>query len=125
MSEYFASFGDAGSITVDELFAGSSEVVTEPVVFASGADVAKWAVVGRITASGKCVLCNPGAADGSETPIGIAVESASAAGADAAGNIYIAGDFNIAALTWHAGFTTDIAKKAAFDRTPINIKSVG
>lgn len=125
MSDFKASFGDAGSHSEVDLFAGSSEVTTEPVVFSSGADIARYAVVGRITATGECVLCNPAANDGSENPIGIAVEPADSAAADANGNIYVAGDFNIDALVWHAGFTTDAQKKAAFDRTPITLKKVG
>ncbi|MDV7393625.1 head decoration protein, partial [Arthrospira platensis SPKY1] len=62
--------------------------------------------------------------DGSEVPVGIACESASSAAADAAGSIYVSGDFNIDQLVWDASFDTDLKKIAAFDRTQISIKKV-
>lgn len=125
MAEYSPTFGSAGSTSNPELFSGSAAVTTLPVVFASGADVARYSVVGRIEASGKYVLCNPAANDGSQDAVGIAVESADSASADAVGNIYTSGCFNPAALVWHAGFSTDVLKAGAFIRTPIQIKKIG
>lgn len=125
MADYnVASYGNAGSTQHEELFAGSGEVRTMPVVFASGADIAKHSVVGRVTASGKFVLCDLTAVDGSQTPVGIAAESAGAATADANGSIYVSGDFNIEQLVWDTSFDTDLKKIAAFDRTQISIKKV-
>lgn len=125
MSEYAASFGAAGSTSNPELFAGSADVTTLPVVFLTGADIAQYSVVGRIAASGKFVLSDPTAVDGSEVPIGIAVESAASASADAVGNIYISGCFNPAVLVWEAGYSTDVLKAKAFDGTAISIKNIG
>lgn len=119
-----AHYAVAGSTEVEDLFAGSGEIRTQTCVFASGADIVKWSVVGRITASGKLVLCDLTANDGSEVPVGIAVESANSASADANGNIYVSGDFNIARLVFDASFDTDAKKIGNFDRTQISVKTV-
>ncbi|MBK9515531.1 MAG: head decoration protein [Flavobacteriales bacterium] len=125
MSEYKASFGAAGSTSNPELFAGSAAVTTLPVTFLTGAAIARYAVVGRVAASGKFIISDPAASDGSQVPVGIAVESAASASADAVGNIYISGCFNPAALVWHAGYTTAVLKAKAFDGTSISIKNIG
>ncbi|MES3001339.1 MAG: head decoration protein [Pseudomonadota bacterium] len=83
----------------------------------ANAAVLQYTVLGRISASGKLQICDLAAEDGSEVPVGVlayAVGSA-AANADAVAPVYFSGNFNIDALVWHASFSTDALKLAAFN----------
>lgn len=125
--EDLASGGDiVTSNTPENLFAGEAEIVTdENYVVASGQGaVAKYTVVGKITASGKLAKHNPGASDGSQVAIGITTQAVDATSADQKVAIYVGGFFNHTALTWHASLTTEAARKAVFERTPIRIGSI-
>lgn len=97
------------------LFAGDREVITKSATISSGANVAQYAVLGKVDATGEYKLCDLDAIDGSEVPRAIAAQPALAAGADVVAPIYIGGFFNIAALVWDASFDTDAKKLAAFD----------
>lgn len=112
------------SFSVTQLFAGDADVVTQPITVVSGQNLALGSVVGRITASGKITLCDTAAVDGSQTPVGILVNAVDASGGDKAGDIYVGGDFNVDALTWHASFSTDLLKLKAFDRTNIVVRNL-
>jgi hypothetical protein len=105
----------AGSYTPEERFAGDADVLTVPATIATAAGaLAAGSVLGRITASGKLVLCNNGAADGSQTPVAILCEDADATGGDIVVPVYVAGEFDLSFLVWHASFDTDAEKLAAF-----------
>lgn len=106
----------------DDMLANSEGVKTDTGTLVSGQNLARGAVVGRITASGKFTLCNSGAADGSQTPVAIIAEAMDASGGDKTCQLYTGGCFRDSALTWHGSFTTLLQKKAAFDRTPISIR---
>jgi hypothetical protein len=112
------------SFTQTQIFAGSADVVTVPVTVVSGQNLAIRAVVGRVTASGKIKICDTAAVDGSQTPIGILVNAVDASGGDKAGDIYVGGDFNVDALTWHASFSTDVLKLKAFDNSNITVRNL-
>jgi len=115
----------AGSSTVsstpDNLIAGSDGIVTDSATLLSGQNLVRTNVVGRVTTSRKLIECDPGAADGSEVPVGILVHDCDASAADAICQFYKGGKFRMSEISWHAGFTTDGQKKAAFDRTPLTI----
>ncbi|MCU7839766.1 MAG: head decoration protein [Candidatus Thiodiazotropha sp. (ex Troendleina suluensis)] len=106
----------------DNLIAGSAPIVTNDGVLASGQTLVRGAVVGRVTASGELVQCNPGAADGSEVPVGILVHPIDASAAAKNCQFYVGGEFHMNEMTWHAGFASDVAKRAAFDGTAIVIR---
>lgn len=106
----------------DNLIAGSAPIVTNDGTLITGQNLARGAVVGRITASGKLTLCNPGAADGSEVAMGIMVHAIDATAADKACQFYQGGEFHASEMVWHAGFVTDAAKRAAFDGSAIVIR---
>lgn len=108
-----------------ELFAGEAPIVTEEAILDTG-DLAKYTVVGRLTATGKIVTLDPEAdpADGSEIAYGIMTQAADASSADQKVAIYTAGFFNHAALVWPASLDTLEERKAAFLGTPIHIGSV-
>lgn len=115
-----------GSFDRIKLFAGDSPVNTDDgYVVASGQGVvAKYTVVGIITASGKLAKHTPGATDGSQIAVGITTQAVNATAADQKVAIYKAGTFNHLALTWHASLTTLAQRKAVFERTPIQIGSI-
>lgn len=107
----------------DNLVAGSGmSIATRSGTLITGQSLARGAVVGRITASGKLTECDPGASDGSQVAIGILVHDTDASAADKVCQIYVAGEFHIDEMTWHAGFSTDLLKTAAFDDTPIVLR---
>lgn len=108
-----------------QLFAGDAEVVTEECIVDTG-NLAKYTVMGRITATGKVVQLTPGASDGSQIACGILTQPVNATSADVRAAIYTAGFFNHEALVWPAGATHDtlIERQAAFARTPVRIGSV-
>lgn len=115
-----------GSFNRTKLFAGDSPVNTDDgYVVASGQGaLPKYSVVGILTASGKLAKHTPGASDGSQVAVGITTQAVDATSADKKVAIYKSGTFNHAALTWHASTATLAARKAVFERTPIQIGSI-
>lgn len=102
-----------GSSSPTPLFAGDADVVTEEAILDTG-NLAKYTVVGRVTATGKIIACDPAAVDGSQTPIGILTQAADATAADKRVAIFTAGFFNHAALVWAAATNTLALRQAAF-----------
>ena len=98
--------------TPDRLIAGDHPLITETVTIGSGSNLVRGAVLGRITASGKFILSLSGASDGSQTPVAILADDAAAAGADVTAGIYVAGEFNAAALTLGASHTAASVRPA-------------
>lgn len=114
-----------GTINVTQLFAGDSPVITSESVVASGAGVlAKYTVLGKVSASGKLVPLNPAASDGSQVGYGILSQPVDATSTDVRVGTFIGGTFNDAALVWPAALTTLAQRKAVFDRTPIVIGTI-
>lgn len=89
----------------DPLLAGDFPRVTTEVTILAGQNLARGAVVGRVTASGKYVLSASAAGDGSQTPVGILVQDTDATAADKNASIYRTGEFNQAAVILGAGHT--------------------
>jgi hypothetical protein len=102
----------ADAFIPDQLIAGPHQLVTDTVTIASGQVIARGAVLGQITASGKYVLALSASADGSQTPSAIAADNIDASAGDVLGGIYLAGEFNGNALTLGAGITLAAAKAA-------------
>jgi len=114
-----------GSFTPTPLFAGESATVTEEGIIDTGV-LAKYTVLGKITATGKLVILNPAAVDGSQVAYGILTQAVDATAADVRAGVYVGGFFNDAALVWpvHTSLDTLIERQAAFARTPIRIGTV-
>lgn len=115
-----------GTTTILPLFAGQLPVTTEEGIVDTGV-LAKYTVVGKITATGKLVVLTPGASDGSEKAYGILTQAVDATSADVKVGVYIGGFFNDAALVWpaHASLDTLIERQAAFaSSTMIRIGTV-
>lgn len=108
MTAEFKTQGD--SPIPDNLIAGEYPRVERLVTIAAGADLAKGAVLGRITASGKYKLSASAAVDGSQTPDAVLAEAATAASGDVQAVVYFSGEFNENALVLGAGHTVDAVR---------------
>jgi len=126
MAMHIATSQNEDIAAVAPVFAGEYPVETIPVTLASGAGViAPLSVVGKVTATGKFVMCDLDADDGSEVPAFIVVDGGNATSADLTVKAYKSGTFNSDALTWHASFNTDAKKLAAFGAGPLTVKKAG
>lgn len=106
----------------DNLIAGSAPVATGAGTLITGQNLARGAVIGRITASGKFTLCDPDAVDGSEQAVGILVHAIDATAADKGCQFYTGGEFHSSEMVWHAGFDSDVKKLQAFDGSAITLR---
>jgi hypothetical protein len=113
------ALSDTTTFTPEREGIGSLPLYSEPETVASGQNLARLTMVGRIAASGKVIKSVRTATDGSQTPIGFTAEEINAA-ADAACPIYKQGGFDSGAIVLDASWTLAQAR-AAFDRTPISI----
>ncbi len=110
--------------TPDNLIAGDYPLVTGEVTIASGQNLQRGAVLGRITTSGECVLVDSAATDGSENPVGVLAEDCDAsAAAKSHVPYYLAGEFNESALIF-GGSDTAATHRDALRALNIYLKSV-
>jgi hypothetical protein len=123
MPDFLAQSEVGDSYTIPALFAGDKHITTIPVKVLSGQNLAQYAVVARVSASGKVVAWAPAASDGSQIAIGVLVHAIDASAGDRDGTIYNGGSFNIDALVWPGGATT-VQKVRAFDGTAIEVKAL-
>ena len=89
----------------DRLLASDAPVAARKLTLILGQNVARGAVLGQITASGKVNLSLSAAADGSQTPRFIAAEAKDATAADKEILVYERADVNENALTLGAAHT--------------------
>lgn len=82
------------TFTPDNLLAGDFPIVTGTVTIASGQVLPRGAVLGTVTATGKHLLCDTAAVDGSQDPTHILAEDVDASLADVEGISYLTGEFN-------------------------------
>lgn len=107
----------------DKLIAGDYPVVTDIVTIGTGANLVRGTVLGKITASGKYVLCNSaGTDDGRRLAVAILAEDAAAATSDVQATIYLSGAFNSAACTF-GGTDTAATHRAALRDVNIYLKT--
>lgn len=100
-----SGFTDQGEYKPCNLLAGEYPRIERIITIASGSNLIKGAVLGRITASGKFVLSASGASDGSETPDAILAETVDASAQDKQAVVYFSGEFNENALQLGTGHT--------------------
>lgn len=100
----------------DKLFAGSSQHVADSVTIASGQNLVRGTVLGRVTASGKFIESLSAAGDGSETPDAILLEDCDASAADKVAPVAFTGEFNQDALTIGTGHTAASIKQGLRDK---------
>jgi hypothetical protein len=112
-----------GTSDVIPLYAGDAPIVTADFVVDAG-NLAKYTVMGKITATGKVIVLTPGASDGSQFAFGILSQPVDATGGDVTAALFTAGFFNHAALIWPAALDTLVERQVAFDGTMIQIGKV-
>lgn len=106
----YAESKDQGEYVPDNLFAGHYPRISRFVTIASGANLKKGSVLGRITASGKFALSLSAANNGSETPDAILAEDIDTTSGDARAAVYFSGEFNEKILTLGASHSIDSIK---------------
>ena len=92
------------SFTPDRLIAGD-EVLSDQITLLSGQNLARGAVIGKITASGKYKLSLAASTDGSEVPLRILADDTDASGGDKLTPAYYNGDFDANAVILGTGHT--------------------
>jgi hypothetical protein len=102
-----------GVFTPDNLLAGDFPRVADGVTILAGRSLTRGAVLGRVTASGKCKAVDSGQTDGSQTIHAVLAEDVDASLADASGVVYLTGEFNENALTFGGTDTPDTHRDAA------------
>ena len=90
----------AETFTYDDILAGDFPVVTESVTIASGQNLVRGTVLGKITSGGKYVKSLSASSDGSQTPDAILLEDCDASEADKVAPVAISGSLNPNALTY-------------------------
>lgn len=95
------------SFSPDGLLCGADAVVSQQITLLSGQNLAKGAVLGKITASGKYTLSASAAGDGSQTPDAILAEATDASGGDKVTVAYVKAMVLESALVLGAGHTLD------------------
>lgn len=118
---------------MSDIYAGSSYVSYQPAPFilggliafdsgtlASGQNLQRGAVIGRVAASGELVESEQDATDGSQEPVGVLNHDADATSAALDVVFATGGDLDKNQVSFHSSWT-DVQKLAAFDRTPISL----
>ncbi len=109
--------GLEGTHSPDNLIAGDFPIDTDAVTILSGENLARGAVLGKITASGKYRECDTAAVDGSEDPKVILARATDASGGDVDDvPIYNTGQFNDNKITLKGATTVADVKEALRDR---------
>lgn len=98
-------FNKNGEYVPCNLLAGEFPRVERLVTIASGQNLTKGSVLGKITADGKYILSASAANNGSEVPDVILAEDIDATNAEAQAVVYFSGEFNTKALKLGAGHT--------------------
>lgn len=99
------AYTSEGVYTPDDLVLDTSTLQSDSIVLATGQNLSRGTVLGKITASGKYVKSLSDATDGSETPDAVLSEDCDATAADTTTLAYSAGYFNSNALILGASHT--------------------
>jgi len=113
----------AETFTPDNLIAGDFPRVGEEVTILTGNNLTRGTVLGKVTASGKCVACDSTAVDGSEDPYAVLLQDTDASAADKVAPAALSGEFAAGQLTY-GGTDTDATHKAAMRALCMYIKPV-
>lgn len=105
------------TIPEDNLFADVNPVPqTREETLLTGQNLTRGTVLGKITATGKLVICDSaGTDDGRRTPYGILAKDADASGADKTILVYLSGSFNEDELTFGGTDTIETHRAALRD----------
>tara|TARA_R110001583_G_scaffold34551_1_gene115868 strand:- start:18064 stop:18417 length:354 start_codon:yes stop_codon:yes gene_type:complete len=106
---------------LEDWITGSDPMQTTRGTVASGQNLAKYAPLGQVTATGKFVIWNPAGADGSENAVRLAPHAVDASAADTDAQLIKSGTFNPELVAW-PGTPTAAQKAIAFVGTPISLQ---
>lgn len=106
----------------DNWITGSAPYHTTQGAVAAGQDLAARAPLGQVTATGKFVIWNPAATDGSEVAVRLSLYAVDATSAEKSAQLISGGCFNPAEVAWPGG-VTEAQKLTAFMGTPIMLQS--
>lgn len=108
--------------TPDKLLAGDYPAVTDVVTVLSGQNLTRGACLGKVTASGKHVICDSaGTDDGRRSPVAILAEDCNASGGDAQAVVYLSGAVSESAVTF-GGTDTATTHRVALRNLNIYLK---
>jgi len=113
---FLATYKSEGSVPGGLIAGNAGLLISQPIVLLIGENLTRGALLGKITASGKYVLSESAAADGSEVPAAILVEDTDATDADAPTVAYFRGDFIASGVILGAGHTVDSVRPALRDQ---------
>lgn len=112
----------AETYTPDKLIAGDYPLVTDVITILSGENLTRGTCLGKITSSGKYVICNTaGTDDGRRAPFAILAEDCDASGGDKQALVFLSGAFNESAITF-GGTDTATTHRAALRNLNIYLK---
>lgn len=94
------------------LIAGDYPVAHRYVTIASGQEIERGAVLGRITADDKYVLSLASAEDDSEVPAAVAAVDVDASGGDVVAPVFFSGEFAADQLVFGAGHDAESVEEA-------------
>ena len=106
-----ASFSSA-TFNLDGLLIGEHPVTSRQITLLTGQNLARGAVLGKITATGKYILSLSAAVDGSEVPDAILAETTDATAADVATPAYFTGGFDESKLVLGTAHTAASIREA-------------
>ena len=112
-----ASFSSA-TFNLDGLLIGEHPVTSRQITLLAGQNLARGAVLGKITATGKYMLSLAAAVDGSEVPDAVLAEATDATAADVATPAYFTGGFDESKLVLGTAHT------AASIREGLRVKGI-
>ncbi len=107
--------------TYDVWVTGSEPVASANGTVVSGQNLAKYAPLGQVTATGKFVIWNPAAVDGSQLAVRLAPYAIDATGGDVNTALIKSGSFNPDLVAWPTA--TAAEKLCAFMGTPISLQA--
>jgi len=113
---------ETNTYTPDQLISGDYPQITEPETLIAGQNLARGAVLGRITVGGKLTLALAAAVDGSDVPVAILPVDADASAADLVVPVYKSGQFDPNFLVYGTGIDA-AATKTAFEGTPMFLRT--
>lgn len=105
----------AETFVPENLIAGDYPLVTDIIIVDAGV-LAIGSVLGKITATGKYILCNSAAVDGSAVATCILAEAADASGGDINATVYLSGAFDENQLVFGGADTAATHREALRDK---------
>ena len=102
-----------GRFDFSPILAGDFPKVTNEVILATGSVYQQGSVLGKVTASGLCVLVNSANSDGSEKPYAVLAETVDATTVEAKGVAWLTGEFARAHLIFGGSDAWETHEQAA------------